>query len=181
MPQTILAILGIVLLSTTTMTLHATRVHLQHRAIARELQEMGSALALEVMEVIRSREFDQAVIDGSTSGSPADLAHFSYQNGTDHFSTGNACSVFDAGMDVCDDVDDFHAMAPAVLPFVLASDTVFFQVEVDVQYVDDTLARHNGRTFNKQVTVYVQDIWPSGRDPYLPAKSELSRVFSYDF
>ncbi|HEX7069575.1 MAG TPA: hypothetical protein VF190_02165 [Rhodothermales bacterium] len=182
MPQTLLAILGIVLLGTTTMSIHAGRVHLQSRAIAREMEEMGTSLGLEVMEVIRSRAFDQAVINKTTTGAATDLNLFSYNGAQNHFTTGNGCSVFGAGATDCNDIDDFHKMQTATLPFVLGSDSVYFDVDVEVEYVDDSMARYNGRTFNKQVTVYVQDAWPgSSRDPYLTQPIEIARVFSYTF
>ena len=182
MPQTLLAILGIILLGTTTMSIHAGRLHLQSRAIAREIEEMGTSLGLEVMEVIRTRAYDQAVVDNSTTGAASDLALFTYNNHTNHFNTGKGCSVFGTGAYDCDDVDDFHKMQTATLPFVIGLDSVYFEIDVDVEYVDNAMSRHNGRTFNKQVTIAIQDVWPgSGRDPYLPVPIRISRVFSYNF
>ena len=182
MPQTLLAILGIVLLGTTTLSIHAGKTHLQSRAIAREMEEMGTSLGLEVMEVIRARAFDQAVINKSTDGTVTDLNLFTYLNSDDHFPTGSGCSVFGTGADQCDDIDDFHKMKTATLPFVLGLDSVYFDIDVEVAYVDNATNRYNGRTFNKQVTVFVQDAWPaSGRKPFLPKPLEISRIFSYSF
>ena len=182
MPQTLLAILGVMLLGTTALTIHASKAHLQSRAIAREMEEMGTSLGLEVMEVIRSRAFDQAVIDKTVTGAASDLNLFSYNNSSNHFTTNRGCSVFGTGSYDCDDLDDFHKMKTATMPFVIGLDSVYFDVDVEVEYVDNYTERHNGRTFNKQVRVFVQDAWPmSGRDPYLPRPIEISRIFSYSF
>lgn len=182
MPQTLLAILGVMLLGTTALTIHASKAHLQSRAIAREMEEMGTSLGLEVMEVIRARAFDQAVVSKTTTGKASDLNLFTYNNSTNHFPTNRGCSVFGTGGYDCNDVDDFHKMKTATLPFVLGLDSVYFDVNVEVEYVDASTTRKNQRTFYKQVTVKVQDTWPvSGRNPFLPKPIEIARIFSYSF
>ncbi len=182
MSQTLMAMLALAVVTTFAMNVQQKHMHVQRTTIQREIAEMAASSALEAMEIIRAREFDQAVVNGTATGSVADLALFSYEGSTDHFQTGRACKVFGTGTDVCDDVDDFHKMQTATRPFVMGSDTIFFHIDVEVFYVDDTFQRYNGRTFHKQVTVRVQDAWPdSSRSPFLLIPITLSRVVSYDF
>lgn len=182
MSQTLMALLALAVVTTFAMNVQQKHLHVQRTTIHREIQEMAASAALEAMEIIRARSFDQAVANGTTTGTPADLTLFSYNGSTDHFSTGRACQVFDTGTDVCDDVDDFHKMQTATRPFIMGEDTVLFNVDVEVSYVDASFNRFNGRTFHKQVTVQVQDAWPDGsRAPFLMVPITLSRVVSYDF
>ena len=182
MPQTLLAFVAIMLVTTYTLSVQQQYVFNQQKDVSREIEEMAGSVALEVMEVISARPFDQAVLDGTVTGTLDDLPLFSFVNATDHFTTGHACSVFGTGADLCDDLDDFHKMQTALIPFAMGVDTVYFNVDVEVYYVDDNLERVDDRSFNKAVTVTVKDTWPgSDLEPYLAQPIELSRIFSYEF
>lgn len=181
MPQTLLAIAAILLVASYSLTVQQRHVMSQRTIIAREMEEMAGSVALEVMEVVRSRAFDQAVLDSLTAGTMSDVGLFSYSNNTDHFTTGNRCSVFGTGTVDCDDIDDFHAMETATRSFVMGADSILFDVDIAVEYVDASFQRYDGRSFYKQVTVRVRDAWPEGMSPFLRDEVELSRVFSYDF
>ncbi len=182
MPQTLLAFVAIMLVTTYTLSVQQQYVFNQQKDVSREIEEMAGSVALEVMEVISARPFDQAVLDGTVTGTLDDLALFSFVNATDHFTTGHACSVFGTGLDLCDDLDDFHKMQTALIPFAMGVDTVYFNVDVEVYYVDDNLERIDDRSFSKAVTVIVEDTWPgSDLEPYLAQPIELSRIFSYEF
>ncbi len=182
MPQTLLAFVAIMLVTTYTLNVQQQYVFNQQRDVTREIEEMAGSVALEVMEVIRARPFDQAVVDGAVTGTLEDLDLFSFVNATDHFTPGQGCSVFGAGVDLCDDIDDFHKMQTALIPFAMGVDTVYFNVDVEVYYVDENLERFDGRTFSKAVTVTVEDTWPgSDLEPYLAQPVQLSRIFSYEF
>lgn len=177
-----LAFAAMMLATTYTLTVQQQYVMSMRQGITREMEEIAGTVAVEAMEAVRSRAFDQAEVDGTVTGDLTDLALFEYSNNTDHFATGNACSVFSTGADVCDDVDDFHMMVTATMPFAMGVDTVYFSVDIEVEYVDETFARANERTFNKQVTVFVRDTWPgTGTNPFMPSNVFLSRVFSYEF
>lgn len=182
MSQTIQAVMGLMMISLFSFSMMQRQTISQQRILAREVEEMAGATALEMMEIIRSFPFDEAVTDGSTSGTAADLALFTYQGSTNHFSTGKACAIFGTGSADCDDLDDFHKMQTITRPFVMGTDTVYFEVDVKVEYVDNDAKRHNGRTFNKQVTVYARDVWPDGATEHLlPKPVYISRVVSYNF
>ncbi len=182
MPQTILAILALALVMTTSLGIQQRQIYLQKATLTREIEEMAGSVAMESMEIIRSRAFDQAVIDGKTLGKTSDLALFAYNDGANHFSTGMRCSVFNAGSENCNDLSDFHGMETAIVPFTMDGEVIDFKVNVKVEYVDDAFVRYAGRTAHKRVTVEVQDVWPEGGlEPYLREPIKLSRVFSYKY
>ncbi|RMF62768.1 MAG: hypothetical protein D6746_03645 [Bacteroidetes bacterium] len=182
MPQTLLAFVSMLLVTVYSLNVQQQYLANQRRDIAREIEEMAGSIAVETMEIIRARAFDQAVVDGTTTGTAADLLLFEYQGSQDHFATGHQCSIFGTGSDTCDDIDDFHKMATATRPYDMGLDTLYFSVDVEVMYVDDNFERFDGQTFNKAVTVTVRDVWPgSTMEPYLAQPVRLSRVFSYTF
>lgn len=180
MPQTLLAFLGMMIVGMYALNTQRYEMLVQNRDIRREMEEMAGSVALETMEIIRTRAFDQAVVDGSTLGELTDLLLFSFVPGENQFLTGQGCSVFGAGGDNCDDIDDFHRMKTAIRPFVLGVDTVFFAVDVDVRYVTDNLSPATFVTTNKEVTVKVKDYWVDG-SAYIAQPIELTRVLTYEF
>jgi hypothetical protein len=181
MPQTLLAFAGILLITTHAFTVQQWSIFSQRTSIARELEEMGGAVALESMEIIRTRAFDQSVINGLVTHTLADLGLMEFDTPSNNFRTGARCSVFGTGFEDCNDIDDFHAMETARMPFIMASDTVIFAVNVEVFYVTDELVRANQRTFNKKVVVSVIDSWDGIQDPFLARPIQLERVMSYEF
>ena len=183
MSQTILALLGMVVITLFAFNVTSYHVQQQRHAIAREVEDMAGTIALETLEIARGRAFDNAVTSGFTVGDTTDLATFTYTGAADHFPTGKACQVLGTGTDLCTDIDDFHKMQTALRPFVMGTDTVYFRVDATVQYVHDddaTKPRVNARTFSKEVTVTVQDtmLTASGR-PLMPGPVTISRVFTY--
>ncbi len=150
------------------------------RDIAREMEEMASSIAIETMEVIRTRDFDQAVSDSTTIGGASDIGLFTYNNNEDHFPTGKACSVFGTGTADCDDVDDFHKMITATRPFAMGDDTLTFMVDVEVNYVNDSAQKALHRTANKEVTIMVQD-FSADSTHFIPQPVKLQRVLAYEF
>lgn len=178
MSQSLLALLALSVVTTFAINIQQKRIYTQRVTISREIEEMAASSALEVMEVIRSRAFDQAVLDGTTSGTAGDLSEFTASYS---FPTGKDCSVF-GGDDPCEAIEHFHEMETALRPFSMGMDTVYFSVDVEVTYVDDDFQPTNDREFHKQVTVSVQDAWPNGgAQQFLLTPITLSRVISYGF
>lgn len=175
-----LAFLAMIIVGTHALNTLRYEILVQTRDISREMSEMAGSVALETMEIIRSRAWDQAVVDGTTTGSPADLLLMELSlSGDNQFPPDNHCTIF-GGADVCDDIDDFHKMKTAVRPFVMGLDTLQFSVDVTVGYVDSSLDPSLVVTPNKEVTVMVSDYWANGTQ-YLNQPVTLSRVFSYEF
>jgi len=182
MPQTLLAFVAMMVITSFSMTVQQRSILTQRQDLEREIEEMAGSVAVESMEIIRARAFDQAVVDSTVDGTLNDLNLFSFNNATDHFTPGHACSVFSTGSDTCDDIDDFHAMQTGTVPFQIGANTIKFSVDVEVIYVDDNAVRVDNRTFNKEVTVTVRDIWPdSETQPFMLSPVTLSRVFTYEF
>lgn len=177
MPQTALALLALMLATLMSVTMQRRVVDGQREMLANEMEVMATGVALQAMETIRTRAFDQAVVNNTH----ADLSAFTYSSDSDHFSTGRACRVFETGSDVCDDIDDFHKMKTATRAFDMLGTDIPFTVDVHVQYVGDDMKRYNSRSYQKEVTVYVQDKIGEGKTPFLYEPIEMSRVFSYKF
>ncbi|NNE34707.1 MAG: hypothetical protein HKN13_05700 [Rhodothermales bacterium] len=179
MPQTMLAFLALIVVGTHALNTQRYEMLVQQRDITRELEEMAGSIALETMEIIRTRAFDQSVIDGTATGESTDIGVMEIASGENQFATNQHCSVF-GGADSCDDIDDFHGMQTATRPFVMGLDTLWFNVDVDVHYVDVSMNHSASATPNKEVTVEVTDFWPNGTS-YFAQPVTLSRVFSYEF
>ncbi|MDQ7039525.1 MAG: hypothetical protein Q9M35_01110 [Rhodothermus sp.] len=180
MSQTLLATLALVVAMSFTLSVYQKQHALQRATIFRELQEMAAAVGVETMEIIRTRAFDQAVVDGSVTGTPDDILLFS--DSTD-FGVSGTCAAF-GGTATCDDIDDFHNQQP-IRPFVLGRDTIYFQVIIQVEYVEYNPAGEpvssSTKTEYKRVKLAIQDYWKNGRHPYIPIPIKLERTFSYKF
>lgn len=179
-----LALLGLIVATIFSFSITEKSLHFQRAAIVQEIEEMGASIGLRAMEIIREREYESEIlhpINGATPLSPetstvADLV----SRLASPLPTGRACSVFGAGADDCNDVSDFNEMQTATLPFLAGSDTLYFKVDVDVRYVDASLAISAAPTFRKLVTVTVQDFWPNSNRTghYIPTPITLSRVMT---
>ncbi len=179
MSQTLFAVLALILATSFTLSVYQKQHALQKATIFRELQEMAAAVAVETMEIVRARAFDEAVVNGSTAGTTADIQLFS---DTTDFGVNGLCDAF-GGTAVCDDIDDFHGQQP-VRPFVLGIDTIYFKVNIHVEYVtydaSGEAIHSNVKTEHKRVRLSVQDYWDN-LDPYISIPIELERTFSYKF
>lgn len=187
MPQTILTILALMITIGFSLSTQRQVIDTERKMVANEMEVMAAGIALESMEKIRTRAFDNAVVeDPHTVHSKG---NFSYKTPTDHFSTGNTCKVFHGGAgDGCEDLDDYHKMTPATVSFKIGEDkhgndiAVPFTVKVEVQYVDESLARStSGPTYQKEVQVFVQDQPQGGAPSYLRRPIHLSRTYAYNF
>lgn len=183
MAQSLFALLALVLALNFAMSINQWYVTFQRATLYREVEEMAQSVAIETMEIVRTRAFDQAVLDGATNGTPDDLQRFT--DAANFGTPGNTkCQVF-GGSAICDDLDDFHGQQ-ALRPFVMGKDTVWFNVALTVRYVNwdaetGETTPASGKTFYKEVTVAVQDTWGSMPEPFLPTPIQLSRVFAYGF
>lgn len=179
MPQTMLAFLAMMVVGTHALNTQRYEMLVQQRDVRREIEEMAGSVALETMEIIRVRAWDQSVVDGTAVGDASDLNLMEMLDGQDQFTVGHDCTIF-GGTDTCDDIDDFHKMDTALRPFVMGLDTLWFNVDVTVRYVDFSLNPSSVVTPNKEVTVSVEDFWQNG-DSYLQSPVQMSRVFSYEY
>ncbi len=176
MQQTLLAILAMALAVTFSFSNQTKYVTTGQELIKAELQEMAGAVAVEALEIIRSRSFDQAILDGEEISDPSD---FTFVSSGNHFSGGRDCQPF-GGPDACEAVEHFHEMVTAIHPFQISQDTFHFSIEIEVYYVDVLGNKSDVPTNRKKVRASVQDAWPdSNREPFLERPVRLSRVFTY--
>ncbi|WP_054683292.1 hypothetical protein [Rhodothermus marinus] len=183
MAQSFFALLALVLTVNFAMSVNQWYATFQRATLYREVEEMAQSVAVETMEIVRTRAFDQAIVDGTATGTAADLVLFS--DSTEFGISGNAtCQAF-GGTATCDDLDDFHGQQ-VLRPFVMGQDTVWFSVDLTVRYVNWNASTGqatpaSGKTFYKQVIVKVQDNWGGDLKPFLPTPIQLDRVFAYGF
>ncbi len=179
-----LALLALIVATIFSFSVTEKSLHYQRAAVVQEIEEMGAAVGLRAMEIIREREYESEILHpvgvlaplNTETATVADL-----QNRlVGVMPKGRACAVFGTGADVCDDLSDFNEMQTATLPFVAGSDTLFFKVNVEVDYVNAALAVSNTPTFRKQITVLVQDYWPGSNRTgfYIPEPINISRVMA---
>ena len=152
---------------------------------------MALGVAKQSIEVVRTRDFDQALDDGET-----DVENFTERSDPEW--GGKDCIDDDHQfVNNCSAVEHFHddetmAMenADGLIVLPMPGGTVRFEVEFEVHYAeeDDSIERtSDGPTGMKEVTVRVQDCQdqdPSNSDPcdgepLLPQPIVFSEVFSY--
>lgn len=176
MSQTIFALLALMI--ATSLSFNQDRAMMQVRGdmIDSEMEVMASGVALQVMEYIGRKAFDDQTAGGSKVTSLGALT------GVGGFGVDGQCDVV-APVETtypyrdCDDLDDFHQMEMERVPFILESDTVFFEVTTKVHYVNVDGNETTSPTFDKKVVVYVQHTGPK---KYFKSSVVLSRTFSYE-
>jgi hypothetical protein len=176
MDQTLLALLALIIASV--FSFNQERAVMQGRVamVDAEMEVMASGVALQVMEYVGSKAFDDQTADGEKVTEAASLTSFG------GFGVAGRCDVVapintEYPYQACDDLDDFHAMETEPVPFMLKSETLSFDVTVEVHYVHADGSAASGQTFDKKVVVSVQQ---SGAVSYLAAPVVLSRTFSYE-
>src|SRR5690625_3219013 len=107
MAQTMLAVRELVVPATDACDVTQRHVAMQHMIIAREIEEMAASTALEVMEIVRARKFDQAV-DAIPAGHMLDVSKLTFKGTAEHFDTGKACAPFVSTGSTCNYIEDFH-------------------------------------------------------------------------
>lgn len=186
MPQTILAILALMITITLSLGAQKQTTRAQEKMIANELEVMATGVALEAMERIRVRAFDEKTTSGDEVYTKDEFEHPAEWEGRGENWT---CETFhgSGSSSDCDDLDDYHKMKPAILEFDMGKDpggnalNFPFEVEVRVTYVDEDLEAVSEQTYQKQVTVYVQDKPQPGGRTILKRPIELQRTFAYNF
>lgn len=173
MQQTLLALLALLIATLLSFNQKQATVQNQGQVVRAEMEQMALGVAAESAQIVRSRDYDAAVI-----GLPADSLVPTSEFTDPPFTTGNDCEAF-GGSTTCDDVGDFHEMETATVPFTFPSGSFDFSVDVEIQYVDENLQPTSSKSDRKQIIVRVQDSPSSGADPRLPEPIQYSEVVSY--
>lgn len=172
MQQTLLALLA--LLVATFLSFNQKQADLQNQSqvVQGEIEQMAVGVAAESMEIIRSRAFDAAT-DTSDGIVPRDSL-------TTIEDTGNRCKVFFSGEPECSAIEDFHGMDPAKVSLEYPEGQFQFEIKsINVAYVDKSFDSSSSKTYQKKITIKIQDVPSDGGDPRLTTPIEYSEVVSY--
>ena len=171
MPQTLLSIAGLLIVTLLSFSQQQANINTQQTATRAEMQQMAIGVAKQSVEVVRARAFDDSTKSGDPP--PSELTH------PDDFPTGKDCSAF-GGNDTCDSIEDFHDMVPATEEVAVPAGTFEFEIEIKVHYVDSDLNRmKNSRTERKEVTIRVQDDQGTNQEPLLHEPITFTEVLGY--
>jgi hypothetical protein len=170
MPQTLLSIAGLLIVTFLSFNQQQASIRTQQEAVRAELRQMAIGVAKQSMEVVRARAFDNATISGDPPVSELTKP--------ENFPTGKDCQAF-GGSDTCDSIEDFHEMVPATEEVAVPAGTFEFEIEIEVHYVDSDLNRTSSRTERKEVTIRVQDDRGPNREPLLHEPITFTEVLGY--
>ena len=187
MPQTLLALLALVLASFLTFNQQRLTIRAQTNMLTNEIELAATGLGSEVMEFIAARSFDEqstprAVYEGGDKA-PVSASQFkaaSTFGAADRGASG--CDFMDPAVTPeCDDVDDVDGTDWTPVTISLAQGRELeFEIRTEVFYVDDaeSMTPASGQTLHKRV---ILDI----RSKYVTASEtsglyRTTRVVSYD-
>ena len=185
MPQTLLALLALVLAALLSFTQQRATSRSYQTMVTNELELSASGTMMHAMELIAARAFDE---NSTPEGIDANTLLPELANQMSVYAHFGENDRGDAGCDLmrpintpdCDDVDDLDGLRDVAVWLNLASgDSIRFDVDIDVSYVADTsLATPSAvRTLHKRVVLHAR----SPHLDYLPGNLlEIERVISYD-
>ena len=176
MQQTLFALVALMVLAFLSFNQQQSFVRVQEEMVDMEMEVMASGVALQVMEYIARKDYDEVTKNGNridNASSLTDVASFG--------KAGQHCKVYPFSEDqaayaTCDDLNDFHDMPLEPVPFILHEDTLYFDVTVKVEYLDASGSPTTSKGFEKKVTVHVQN---AGDAQFMKQPIWLSRTFSY--
>jgi len=177
MQQTLLAILALMVAVFLSFGQMQSSQRFQDQSVRGEMEQMALGVGMQTIEVVRARVFDSAVL-GTGDDVVLEPSVFSDIPG----SLSEDCRLHpgqnDSNVQDCKTIEEFNGTTGTV-PFPLATDSVDFEVEVEVDYVCADLEPCSGPTARKKVTVFVQDASPDGQPHILPEPIRYSEVFAY--
>lgn len=176
--QTILAILAMLIVTLMSIGQQRALTRLNQDMLDDEMEVMASGVALQVVEYIAAKKFDQ--------NAPVPLTGAANQfRAPGSFPTNKRCDVTPpiqtsgGGYSNCTVVEDFHKMKWEVVPFPTRNGTVEFEVQAQIRYLNDQAKPTNSQTYNKEITVTVRERIVQGRPALLRNPVVLSRTLSY--
>ena len=205
MPQTLLSIAGLLIVTLLSFSQQQANMRSQQQAIRAEYQQMALGVAKQSIEAIRAREYFDGVLETDPD---AEVEAFTKESDSeweddDDCIRQNEQNEFvsnPGGEHDCTSIEDFHDNktmemdnADGTIPVQIPDGTIQFQVEVQVYYVEEDgggiVRKDPGDppTRLKKVSVRVQDCRdgdPSDGDPcdgesILPQPIVLSEVIGY--
>ena len=176
MQQTLFALVALMVLTFLSFNQQQSFMRVQGEMVDMEMEVMASGVALQVMEYIARKDYDEVTKDGNRIDNVNALtAASSFGAG------GMPCKVYPFSEDKsaygdCDDLNDFHDMPLEPVPFILQDDTLYFNVTVQIQYLNAAGEPTTSKSFEKRATVRVRN---TGDTQFMKHPIWLSRTFSY--
>lgn len=181
MRQTLLALVALAAAMLFSYQQMRARAQSQFQTYSAEMEQMALGIGMQTMEVVRARAFDAATL-GVPEETIVPTGEFTLESG---FGIAGDCQLYPGGSGAdCSTVEEFHATSGEV-PFPLASESLWFDVEIEVRYVCANMERASisgactPPTSRKEVVVNVQDVPPGDGSPRLAEPITYSEVFSY--
>jgi len=184
MQQTLLTLLALLVATLLSFNQKQAGIQNERQVVQGELEQMALGVAAEAMGVIRAQDFDSN-LNGSDDVTTEDLTP------EEEFSSkgNNDCRAFFPGSGTdCEALEEFHQMDSATISFEFPDPEDFpdseesfrFKIKnVSVSYVDEDFDDASDQTFQKKVTLEIQDAPSDGSEPRLPSPIRYSEVISY--
>jgi hypothetical protein len=185
MPQTLLALLALVVASLLIFNQQRLTTQAQTRMVTDEIELAASGLTSDILEFAEARSFDEATtppVINAAQSVPASADRFSAATLFGPADRGAAgCDLLQPGLTPeCDDLDDLGGLASVPVDVVLANDRrVPFTATLTVDYVTDaeSMTPSPARTLHKRVSISLRSPFVRrGQSDVLRA----TRVISYD-
>lgn len=175
MPQTLMAILAMMTVTLASVYQQRSLLESRRAMLDDELEVMASGMALQSLEYIGTKSFDEATVNAVVTDETELTANFPNSKRCALEASKEGAPSYDT----CDDLSDYNEMQWDVVPFVVQGDTLLFQVTADVGYLDASHNRTSTRTFNKEVVVTVRQLVNDGERSLLRQPVTLARTYSY--
>ncbi len=156
MRQTMIGLLALMASMLISLNVQRASLSAQLDVIHSEMETIAGGVALDVLEHVGLKAFDEETKDGNTVESPEDLTPLPFSTGK-HYED-------------ADDLDDFNEMQT----YVITEFDFDFEVDIRVEYVDedDPEQVSTTQTFVKKVTVTVGNA-------NLPQPVQIAYVYAY--
>jgi len=169
MQQTLLALLGLLVVTMLSFSQQRVSMQSQQQVIEREYRQMALGVAKQSIEAIRARQYFDRALEGNSDAEVNDFTDESSWGDKDCIrpaEDGQIVSTPPSGDD-CTAIEDFHddgtlemSNSDGTIAVQIPNYTILFQVEFEVNYVEedgDELVRSGSPTPLKEVTIRVQD------------------------
>lgn len=186
MQQTLLSLVALLIVTLLSFSQQQASIRSQQQTVRAEYEQMALGVAMQTMEVVRARAFDEATkslpLDSTITDDPSTFTD------EGEFGVTGDCKLHPDGSGVdCETVEEFDGTTGTV-PFLAGKDEVSFEVtKIDVRYVTgslgttslDTTGASSTGEFQKEVVISVQDDPSGDQSPRLPEPIRYSQVLTY--
>lgn len=171
MPQTLLTLFAIVLVSLLSLNQQRASTHARMQMIRTEVETHAETVAIEMMETLRSLPFDQAVVGGNAISSVNDFTTLSSSK------IGYTSQQRTMNYDQVNDLGDLKYARTHSVSRQGKHGTIDYTIDFDVRYVrqktgGNSVETTSDRTFTKEVVLEINH-------HLLNSPITLSRIYSY--